>query len=77
MAVKRENLQVLQELIKMDYDLNHAKNNGVTALGIAALAANQRFFTILLDAGADPTQMNERGIGPLYLAIKGKAKVLV
>ena len=76
MAVKRNNREVLNALIKMDYDLNRPKNNGVTALGIAALAGNDDFFTNLMDNGADPAYTNERGIGALYLAIKGKSKTL-
>lgn len=77
MAVKRDSLIVLKELISTDYDVNIPKNNGVTALGIAALTDNQRHFTLLMDAGADPAFSNERGIGALYLAVKGKSKVLV
>ena len=49
------------------------KNNGVTALGIAALLADQRAFSVLMDAGADPAFTSRAGIGPLYLAIKGKS----
>ena len=60
----------------MQYDLDRPKNNGVTALGIAALGNQARFFTILLDNGADPHYVNDRGIGALYLAIKGKSKVI-
>ena len=60
----------------MEYDLNKPKNNGVTALGIAALANHESFFTTLMDNGADPTFVNNRGIGALYLAIKGKSKLL-
>ena len=37
MAIKRGNVLVLQTLIEMQYDLDRPKNNGVTALGIAAL----------------------------------------
>ena len=76
MAVKRDNRAVLDALIKMEYDLNKPKNNGVTALGIAALAGQELFFSILMDNGANPGYVNERGIGALYLAIKGKSKLL-
>jgi hypothetical protein len=37
MAVKRRNLDVIKELISMKFPLDHAKNNGITAVGIAAL----------------------------------------
>lgn len=30
----------------------------------------------MLEAGADPNNINEKGIGALYLAIKGKSRVL-
>jgi len=77
MAIKRENKLVFKALIDSNYDLNYPKNNGVTALGIAALADHKRFFVELLDAGADPHWVNEKGIGALYLAIKGKSRVLI
>lgn len=77
MAVKRDAYPVFQALLQMDYDTNVPKNNGVTALGIAALANQKKLFVSLLDAGADPHFVNEKGIGALYLAIKGKSKVLV
>lgn len=40
MAVKRDSIGVLTELIQTDYDVNIPKNNGVTGLGIAALSDN-------------------------------------
>ena len=76
MAVKRGNNAVVSTLIDQAYDLNIPKKNGVTALGIAALADNKDAFVALLDGGADPFYVNDKGIGALYLAIKGKARVL-
>ena len=35
-AVKKENLKVIQTLLKMNYPLNFTKSNGVTAAGIAS-----------------------------------------
>ena len=37
MAVKRQNYAILIELVKIKFDVQWPKNNGVTALGIAAL----------------------------------------
>ena len=36
-AVKRGNIEVLQELIRIQYPLNEPKVNGITAAGIAAM----------------------------------------
>ena len=42
----------------MNYELNQPKNNGVTALGIAALGGKLDLFTLLVDSGADPHYTN-------------------
>ena len=39
-AVKQGNIKVVQALIDMKYPLNYTKNNGVTAVGIAAFKGN-------------------------------------
>ena len=54
MAVKRDNMEVINELLRLNYDLQIPKNNGVTALGIAALSNKPNVFNMLVDAGADP-----------------------
>ena len=61
----------------MKFDVQWPKNNGVTALGIAALAGDQRAFHMLIDGGADPKFTNRQGIGALYLAIKGKSLSII
>ena len=58
MAVKRDNLEVVNELLRLSYDLKIPKNNGVTALGIAALSNKLNLCTLLVDAGADPAFTN-------------------
>ena len=73
MAVKSNNTEVVKELLRMNYDLAIPKNNGVTALGIAALSHNLNLFTLLIGAGAEPNYTNRQGIGALFLAIKGKS----
>ena len=40
MAVKKNNLDVVQALIDIRYPLDYTKNNGVTAIGIAAYVGN-------------------------------------
>jgi len=40
-AVKNGNMQVIQSLIDMHYPLEYAKNNGVTAIGIAAFQGDK------------------------------------
>ncbi len=39
-AVKKENINVVQVLLDIKYPLNYTKNNGVTALGVAAYKGN-------------------------------------
>ena len=73
MAVKSDNAEVVKELLRLNYDVAIPKNNGVTALGIAALSNNLNLFTLLIGAGSDPEYTNRQGIGALFLAIKGKA----
>lgn len=50
----------------MKYPLNYTKNNGVTALGIAAFKGHLKILDMLYRAGADINI----GTSPLYLAIK-------
>ncbi|CDW88756.1 ankyrin repeat-containing protein [Stylonychia lemnae] len=69
-AVKKENLLVIQTLIDIHYPLGYSKNNGVTALGIAAYKGNLQILDILYKAGTDVNQTNKQGVSPLYLAIK-------
>ena len=77
MAVKKENMAVVSELLRLNFDTAIPKNNGVTVLGIAALSRNLDLFTLLVDAGADPHYTSKQGIGALYLAVKGKATSII
>ena len=54
----------------MEYPLNETKNNGVTAIGIAAFKGNMHILDMLFNAGADINKANKIGVSPLYLAIK-------
>ena len=55
----------------MRFPLDQAKNNGITALGIACLKGYYDIVETLVEAGAEVNQTAPNGIGPLYLAIKG------
>jgi ankyrin repeat protein len=50
--------------------LDLAKNNGVTAIGIAAFSGNIKALDLLYKAGADINLTSKKGTNPLYLAIK-------
>ena len=47
-------MAVVSELLRLNYDTQIAKSNGVTALGIAAISGKLDMFTLLVDSGADP-----------------------
>ena len=70
-AVKRGLFAVVQSLILMDFPLDEVKDNGITALGIAAYRGNVSMMERLVNAGSDPYFTNQKGIGAMYLALKG------
>ena len=72
-AVKKNNINAVKALIAMGYPLNSTKNNGITALGIAALKGNHKMLLLLISAVADVNCTTKSGIGALYLAIKGNS----
>lgn len=57
-ASKRGALNVVSELLRLDYPLNTPKHNGVTACGIAAHHSNLALLRLLGDAGADLNIIN-------------------
>ena len=57
-------------MIDVKFPLNYTKNNGVTAVGIAAFRGNLKVLEMLYKAGADINVTSKEGAGPLYLAIK-------
>ena len=69
-AVKKNNVDVIETLIDIQFPLNETKNNGVTAAGIAALKGNLKVLDMLYKAGADISKSVRIGVSPLYLAIK-------
>ena len=54
----------------MKFPLNNTKNNGVTAVGIAAHIGNLQILELLANSGGDINFITRHGVGPLYLAIK-------
>lgn len=69
-AAKKGNIEVIKTLLDMKFPLYSVKNNGVTALGVAAHSGNLRALDILHKAGANINFLSHQGISPLYLAIK-------
>ena len=47
-AVKRKNVEVIEELIAMEFPLNYPRDNGVTALGIAIHSGDMRIIKLLI-----------------------------
>lgn len=61
------------ELLKMSkFPRDAEKNNGVTAAGIAAYRGSVEMLQVLAEQGTDLYHSDSRGIGVLYMAIKGK-----
>lgn len=70
MAVKRNQLDVIETLIEMEFPLEAPKHNGINALGIAAYKGNLPLLQGLHDYGLDINTVTKKGITPLNLAIK-------
>ena len=71
-AVKRGNIEVINELVRIKYPLNEPKVNGITALGISAIHGKLQIMKKLVENGADVNLTSPAGISPLYLAIKAR-----
>ena len=69
-AVKKENVEVIKVLLKMNYPLDFTKSNGVTAAGIAAFKGNLKILQILDNGGADLNFVGKNGVCALTLSIK-------
>jgi ankyrin repeat protein len=57
-------------LLDIHYPLDYTKNNGVTAVGIAAHKGSIELLDMLYRAGADINFTSKSGIGALFLAVK-------
>lgn len=74
-AVKRQNLESVQELIAMDFPLNIPKAIGVAPLGIAVSTGNTELIRMLIKGKADINFVSTKpnaGISALSLAFKFK-----
>ncbi|XP_047327503.1 potassium channel AKT1-like [Impatiens glandulifera] len=80
-AVIREDVLLLQQLLKNNMDPNEMDNTGRTALNIAASKGSHDCVLKLLEFGADPNRKDTEGSVPLWDAILGRyesvAKLLV
>jgi len=56
--------------------LDYAKNNGVTALGIASFSGNLKILEMLHKAGADINALSKVGVNPLYLSNQTKQSIM-
>ncbi|MCT4616307.1 MAG: hypothetical protein N4A49_15740 [Marinifilaceae bacterium] len=61
---------ILHELIKQSANINHADNNGNTALHIAVARHYNHIFSSIIAYGVDLNQQNKNGESPILLAIK-------
>lgn len=60
---------ILDMLVRSNYDLNRKNRDGDTACHIAAQKGNLRQLEMLCRAEADFNQLNSHSLSPLYLAI--------
>lgn len=77
-AVKKKNVDVIRFLcMKCAYSIDTVKNNGVTALGIAAFKGYFGIFQELYQMGANLNYIHSNGISPLCLAVKANRLEIV
>jgi ankyrin repeat protein len=60
---------ILEMLVKSQYDLNVRNNSGDTAAHIASQKGNLMHLQALVEYGADINMLNNHSLSPLYLAI--------
>ena len=69
LALETDDLFLIQKLINKGADVNR-KSNGTTPMAKAAELNKVRTIALLVKNGADPSQPNDNGDIPLYLAVK-------
>ena len=74
LAMESEDLFLIQKLIKKGADINR-KSNGQTPLSKAVTLNKPRTMALLLRNGADPSQANDNGDIPLYLAVQNNLDI--
>jgi ankyrin repeat protein len=76
-AVKRQDVQAIQALIKQKVDINASEADGFTALHWAAQRNDLQLVELLLGAGANVKTSTRYNITPLYLAaMNGNAAMI-
>ena len=76
-AVKRQDVQAIQALIKQKVDINASEADGFTALHWAAQRSDLQLVELLLGAGANVKTSTRYNITPLYLAaMNGNAAMI-
>lgn len=75
MALEQQNLALMQELIERGAQVNR-KSNGVTPIARAVALNNVQAVAILVQKGADPSQANDDGDIPLYIAVRNGYNVI-
>ena len=71
-AIKNGWVEIVEELIRIGYDLNRPKINGITPASLAAMHGRIKILQLLQEKGADLTRTSQSGISPLYLAMKSR-----
>ncbi|MDC7235830.1 MAG: ankyrin repeat domain-containing protein [Spirochaetales bacterium] len=69
--VQNRNTAGLEELFKINVDVNERNADGQTALHVAAQAGNSEIARLLLFQKADPDALDNNGKTPLHLAMAG------
>ncbi len=72
LATRFGQVNSLEWLLAKNADVYAVGRDGLAAIHIAAYAGNEKIMKILLDNGADPAQLDVRGLLPHDFASKGK-----
>ncbi|MDQ2900874.1 MAG: ankyrin repeat domain-containing protein [Acidobacteriota bacterium] len=76
-AVQNDDPSQVVALLAKHVDVNAREEDGSTALAWASVRCNREIAALLLKADANPNLTNDRGIGPLYLAMTNGAPAIV
>jgi ankyrin repeat protein len=75
LALEQQNLSLMQELILRGAQVNR-KSNGVSPIARAVSLNNVQAVALLVQKGADPSQANDDGDIPLYIAVRNGFNVI-
>lgn len=73
-AIKRGDVEAIQNLVESGVDLNAFNEQGLTPLCIAAIKGNTQVLKVLLDSGADVNKPSWHGFAPLSWAVDARRK---